>query len=89
MSPDHSNEKPGENGRILDGVTFEVIVHRLQRPEPGGEWLIRVYAADEHIHSAEGGVPLSIGLNEADRAMRRYLVKAGALDPANGPRLNV
>lgn len=65
--------------RRLDGVTFEVIVHRLQDPAraSGGPWLVRVYAAGEHVHSAEGGISLDGGLREADRAMRRYLADYG------------
>jgi hypothetical protein len=64
----------------LDGVTFEVIVHRRRerRPDDGGPWLVRVYAAGEHVHSAEGGVPLFVGLNEAHRAMARWLTENGA-----------
>jgi hypothetical protein len=64
----------------LDGVTFEVIVHRIQNPDDarGGPWLIRLYAAGEHVHSAEGGVSLQVGMNGADRAMRRWLEENGA-----------
>lgn len=66
-----------EYGR-LDGITFEVIVHRLQKPPTSGNWLVRVYAAGEHIHSAEGGVSLDGGMREADRAMREWLQRNGA-----------
>jgi hypothetical protein len=76
-------EQSGITGaNSLDGVTFEVIVHRLRPGEArGGEWLVRVYAAGEHVHSAEGGVPLNIGLNEAHRAMGDWLASNGG-----GPR---
>lgn len=64
----------------LDGITFEVIVHRIQDPNEarGGPWLIRVYAAGEHVHSAGGGVSLSTGLNEARRAMAEWCEMNGA-----------
>lgn len=65
----------------LDGITFEVIVHRLDPPRPAGGWLVRVYAAGEHVHSAEGGVSRDGGLGEAHRAMKRWLDENGG-----GPR---
>jgi hypothetical protein len=59
--------------RTLDGVTFDVIVHRLRVQTRYGGWLVRVYAGDEHVHSAEGGVTLEAGLREAERAMRCWV----------------
>lgn len=56
----------------LDGVTFDVIVHRLQRPTPHGEWLVRVYQGDDHVFSAEGGISLDGGLRSAQRSMREW-----------------
>lgn len=63
----------GLSERRLDGVTFEVIVHRLQQPTEHGDWLVRVYQGNEHVHSAEGGVPLNVGLDEAHDAMKRWV----------------
>jgi hypothetical protein len=56
----------------LRHAEFTVIVHRLDPPKPGGDWLVRVYADREHVHSAEGGVSLNGGLEEAQRAMVRW-----------------
>jgi hypothetical protein len=66
--------------QILDGVTFSVVVHRLQNPNDarGGPWLVRVYQGDDHVHSAEGGVPLEVGVAEAQRAMVAWCVANGA-----------
>lgn len=61
----------------LDGVTFRVIVRRLKPREKGGDWLVRVYAADEHVHGAEGGVPYDIGLREAHKAMEKWVRENG------------
>lgn len=69
---------------VLDGVTFEVIVHRITaagNPLPSeatGEWLVRVYVVGEHVYSIEGGVSLDMGMRRADRAMREYLEAHGA-----------
>lgn len=70
---------------VLDGVTFEVIVHRIQdRNEArGGPWLVRVYQGDDHVHSAEGGVSLTGGLDEARRAMLKWC--SDAVTEANTP----
>lgn len=62
----------------LDGMTFEVIVHRLRPRQSGGEWLVRVYQSGEHVHSAEGGVPLEVGLREAHDAMVGWLTGWGS-----------
>ena len=57
---------------------FRIIVHPYRKampgPSSGGPWLVRCYTdADEHVHSAEGGVSLHGGLSECERAIERYL----------------
>ena len=65
-----------EDAGAAPGVTFEVIVHRIKDPPPGFAdfWVVRVYAGDEHVHSAEGGVALSVGLREAQDAMAAWVI---------------
>jgi hypothetical protein len=79
------NSNPREHTRVdldpplrLDGITFEVIVGRLDPSGPGGAWIVRVYWCDEHIYSAEGGVSLEVGLREAQEAMVRHCRERGA-----------
>lgn len=78
-----ASRRPIPPGSTLDGITFSVIVHRIQNPADarGGPWLIRIYAADEHVHSAEGGVSLDVGLRAAQDAMREWIQANGG-----GPR---
>ena len=61
--------------RTLDGVTFEVIMGRRPMLDRygSGPWIVRVYAAGEHVHSSEGGVALDVGLREAQRAMQDFV----------------
>jgi hypothetical protein len=49
----------------------------------GSSWLIRVYdQTGQHIHSAEGGVSLSVGLREVERAIRDDQMERLAETPA-------
>lgn len=58
---------------MQDGYTIYVAPHRSH--PSGGPWIVRAYrdADDRHIHSAEGGVPLTVGLREAQAAIERDL----------------
>ncbi len=58
--------------------SYRIIVHPYRKVKPGppagGPWLVRCYTDHgEHVHSAEGGVPLGIGLREVERAIRERL----------------
>lgn len=68
------------SGPRLDGVTFEVFVQHMQ-PEIVGrfhfkQWLVRVHAAGEHIHSAEGDV--GDGLRKASATTEQWCRENGA-----------
>jgi len=66
-----SHPFPKARGRAADG--YEILIGRLSQPTRYGEWIVRLYTADgEHIHSAEGGVPLEVGLREVERAIHRF-----------------
>lgn len=55
---------------IPDFAGYELIVVPYREPRAGGDWLVRVYdTTGQHIHSAEGGVSLEVGLREAQRAI--------------------
>lgn len=49
---------------------YTVIVHEYQQAPSSGPLLVRVYRGGEHIHSAEGGVSLEVGMKEATRAIQ-------------------
>jgi hypothetical protein len=67
-------------------ASYRVIVHPYRQhqpgPPPGGPWLIRCYTDDgEHVHSAEGGVSLSGGLDEVKRAIEEREATLNASPP--------
>jgi hypothetical protein len=64
---------------------YEVIVAPCPQGLPlGSSWIVRVYEREtgQHVHSAEGGVALSVGLREAERAIRDDQMERLAETPA-------
>lgn len=52
---------------------YEVTIVPYKGPRSGGPWLIRCHhEGGEHVHSAEGGVPLEVGLREVERAIKAH-----------------
>lgn len=64
---------------------YEVMVVPYPEGLPlGSSWLIRCYdETGQHIHSAEGGVSLSVGLREVERAIRDDQMERLAETPAS------
>lgn len=52
---------------------YEIHIARLAQPTNGGAWIVRAYTAvGKHVHSAEGGVSLTTGLREVERAILEH-----------------